>query len=109
MNSFPWLQLLNLYTDSNWHVKIFTVIFLIMSNLIPNETKRFVPRDRPWITKPIKNLLNRKNRLFKNYKKHGYKIKEKDSLDTFRIECHQAVENAKLTYLENLGNNVNTP
>ena len=30
-------------------------------------------------------------------------------LDTFRIECQQAVENAKLTYLTNLGNNVTGP
>ena len=80
-----------------------------MSNFIPNETKRFVPRDPPWITKPIKTLLNRKNRLFKNYKKHGYKIEDKDRLDTFRRECHQTVETAKLTYLKNLGNKVNDP
>ena len=44
-----------------------------MSNFIPSETKRFVPSDPPWITNPLKTLLNKKNRLFKNYKKHGYK------------------------------------
>ena len=80
-----------------------------MSNLIPNETKRFVSRDPPCITNSIKTLLNKKNRLFKNYKKHGYKIEDKNRLDTFRTECHLAVENAKLTYLENLGNKVNDP
>ena len=51
-----------------------------MSNFIPNETKRFVPRDPPWITKPLKTMLNRKNRLFKNYKKHGYKAEDKARL-----------------------------
>ena len=80
-----------------------------MSNFIPNEIKRFVPRDPPWITKPIKTLLNRKNRLFKNYKKHGYKREDRDRLDTFRRECQQTVESAKLTYLKNLGNKVNDP
>ena len=65
MTSFPWFQHLNINTDPNWQVKTFTEIFLnIMSNLIPNETKRFVPRDPPWITKPLKTMLNRKNRLF---------------------------------------------
>ena len=65
MTNFPWLQHLNLYTDANWQVKTFTDIFLnIMSNFIPNEIKRFVPRDPPWITKPIKTLLNRKNIYF---------------------------------------------
>ena len=34
-----------------------------MSNFIPNETKRFVPRDPPWIIKSLKAMLNRKNRL----------------------------------------------
>ena len=76
-----------------------------MSNSIPNETKRFVP----WITKPLKTKLNRKNRLFKNYKRHGYKIEDKVRLDAFRIECQQAVESAKLAYLTNLGNKVNDP
>ena len=108
MHRFPWLQRLN--TDANWQVKTFTDIFVnIMSNFIPNETKRFVSRDPPWITNSIKALLNKKNRLFKNYKKHGYKMEDKNWLDTFRTECHLAVENAKLTYLENLGNKVNDP
>ena len=110
MICFPWLQHLNLNTDINWQVKTFTDIFLnIMSNFIPNETKRFVPRDPPWITKPIKTLLNRKNRLYKNYKKHGYKIMDKERLDTFRMECQHAVETAELNYLKNLGNKVNDP
>ena len=102
MTNFPWLQLLNLNTDANWQVKTFTDMFL-------NEIKRFVPRDPPWITKPIKTLLNRKNRFFKNYKKHGYKREDRDMLDTFRMECQQAVQSAKLTYLQNLGNKANDP
>ena len=70
MTSFPWLQHLNLNTDPNCQVKTFTDIFLnIMSNSIPNETKKFIPHYPPWITKPLKPLLKRKNRLFKNYKK----------------------------------------
>ena len=73
MNSFPWRQHLNTNTNPNWQVKTFNDIFLnIMSNFIPNGTKRFVPRDHPWITKSLKTILNRKYRLFKNYKKHSY-------------------------------------
>ena len=63
-----------------------------MSNFIPNETKRFVQRNPPWITKPLNTMLNMKNRL-----------------DTFRIECQQAVETAKLSYRRNLANRVNNP
>ena len=80
-----------------------------MSNYIPNETKRFIRRDPPWITKPIKTMLNRKNRLLKNYKKHRYKDEDKVRLDAFRTECQNVVETAKLTYLKNLRNKVNDP
>ena len=67
MASFPWLRHLNINTDPNWDVRTFTDIFLkLMSNLIPNETKSFVPRDPPWITKLLKTMLNRKNKLHKN-------------------------------------------
>ena len=110
MTKFPWRQHLNANTDTNWQVKTFTDIFLnIMTNFIPNDTKRIVPRDPPWINKPIKTLLNKKNRVFKNYKKHGYKIEDKDRLDTFRMECKEVVGTAKMTYLKNLGNKVNDP
>ena len=54
-------------------------------------------------------MLNRKNRLFNNYKRHGYKAEDKVRLDAFRIECQQAVEIAKLSYLTNVGNKVNNP
>ena len=80
-----------------------------MSNFIPNEIKRFVPRDPPWITKQLKTMLNRKNRLFKNYKKHGYKVEDMVRLDAFRKECQEAVENTKSVYLKNLGNKLNDP
>ena len=80
-----------------------------MSNFIPNETKRFVPRNPPWITKPLKTILNRKNRLFNNYKRHGYKAEDIVRLDAFRIKCQQAGETAKLSYLTNLGHKVNSP
>ena len=74
MTNFPWSQHLNINTNPNWQVKTFNSIFLnIMSQFIPNEIKKFVPRDPPWITKSLKCMLNRKNRLFKNYKRHGYK------------------------------------
>ena len=110
MTSFPWFQHLNINPDPNWQVKTFTDTFLnIMSNFIPNEIKRFVPRDPPWITRPLKTMLNRKNRLFKNYKRYGYKTEDKVRLDAFRVECQKAVESAKLSYLTNLGNKVNDP
>ena len=110
MTNFPWFQHLSLNTDPNWQVKTFIDIVLnIMSNFVPNEIRRFVPRDPPWITKALKSMLKRKNRLYKNYKRHGYKDDNKARLVTFCGECQQAVENVKSTYLTNLGNKVNDP
>ena len=60
----------------------------------------------PWITKPLKTLLNRKNRFFKKYKRHGYKLEDKTRPEHFRKECQDAVETAKLTYLTNMGKKI---
>ena len=69
MTNFPWRQQLNFNTDPNWQVKTFTDTLLnIMSSFIPNGIKRFVPRDPPWISQPLKAMLKRKNRFFNNYK-----------------------------------------
>ena len=60
------------------------------------------------MTKHLKTLLNENNRLYKNYKRHGYKADYKVRLGAFRIECQQA-EMAKLSYLANLGDKLNNP
>ena len=104
MSNFPWNQHLNLNHDPNWQSKEFNKIFLnIMSNFIPHESKKFLPRDNPWITKPIKDMIKKKNRLYSNYKRHGFQQNDKIRLENFRLECQQAVQNAKNAYLRNLG------
>ena len=109
MISFPWVQHFRLNPDHNWQVKTFTDIFLnIMPTFIPNEIKKCSPRDPPWITSHLKTLLNKKNRLYKNYKRYGYKAEDKVRLDAFRIECQQTVEMAKISYLANLGDKLNS-
>ena len=98
MASFPWVQHLNINADPNWQVKTFHENLLnIMMNFVPNETKT------------LKTMLNRKNKLFKNYKSHGYKEEDKSRVDAFRIECQKAVENAKSSYLSLMGDKVNKP
>ena len=106
--NFPWNEQLNLNNDPTWQVKTFTdTILNIMSNFVPNEVKRVTPRDPPWLTKPLKTLLKKKNRLFTSYKNHGYKKEDKVRLDAFRSECKEAVELAKCNYTTNLGNKLN--
>ena len=110
MENFPWSQQLNLNTNPNRPVNTFHEIFLnIMTNFIPNVIKKCVPRDPPWITKSLKTLLHKKNRLYHNYKKHEYKDKDKIRLEAFRTECKEAVRLSKLSYLSNLGYKLNDP
>ena len=71
--------------------------------------KKIVPRDPPWITKSLKTLLRRKNRLYKHYKMHGYREEDKLRLSTFREECKVAVEKSRSQYLTNLGEKINDP
>ena len=107
MENFPWSQQLNLNTDPNWQVKTFHEIFLnIMASFIPNEIKKCVPRDPPWIIKSLKTLLKKKNRLYHNYNKHGYKEEDKIRIECFRTECKEAVESANLS---KLGSKLNEP
>ena len=54
-------------------------------------------------------MLSRKNRLYKSYKRYGYKEEDKVRLDTFRTECDQAVEEDTLSDLTNSGNKANDP
>ena len=105
--SFPWSRHLNINPDPNWQVKQFTEIFLnIMSNFVPHETKRVVPRDLPLKTKSLKSKLNRENSL-KATKDMVTKPEDKIRVDNFRKECQEAVETAKLSYLTNIDNKLN--
>ena len=88
ISCFPWSDVLNKTPDPNWQAETFTEILLnIMTNFIPNETITVKPRNPPWITKPIKTMLNKQSRLFKHFKKHGYKTDDKYRLDSYREEC----------------------
>ena len=63
-----------------------------MSNNVPNKIINGVPGDPPWISRSLKNMLNKQNRLFQNYKRHGYKFDDKNRVDNFRKECKMAVK-----------------
>ena len=107
MRNFNWGHHLNLNSNPDWQVKEFNKTFLnIMSNFIPNEIRKILPRDNPWITKPLKTMIRKKNRLYNSYKKHGFRHDDKVKLDNFRAECQKAIEDAKNDYLINLGNKV---
>ena len=104
ISSFPWSEVLNGNPDTNWQAKAFSEILLnIMSNFIPNKTVTIKPKDPPWITKSLKTMLNKQTRLFKHFKKHGYKSEDKKRLDSYRDECKKSIDNSKESYLKLLG------
>ena len=110
MAGFPWARHLSLNTDPNWQVKTLQETFMnIMSNFIPNKMKKFFPRDSPWISRELKTLLRRKDRLYRNYKRHGFLVEDRSRLDTFRAECQLAVESARTLYLKNFGDQLGDP
>ena len=59
--------------------------------------------------KSLKTLLKKKNRLYYNYKKDGYKEDDKIRLEAFHTECKEAVVSAKLPCLSYLGSKLNEP
>ena len=107
MTGFPWRLHININTNPNCQVKTFTETFLNVSNFIPNETKRLVTPEPPWISTPL--ILNSKNRLFNNQERQGYKAEDKVMPEAFRNKCQQAVETAEESYLMNLGNKTDNP
>ena len=110
ISNFPWQQHLSSNPDPNWQAESFSEIFMnIMSNFIPNETIKVIPREPPWITKPLKIMLRKQNRLFKNCKRHGFRPEDKIRVANFREECMTAVSKAKKSYLSNLGTKLTDP
>ena len=74
-----------------------------MSNFVPNEVKTFYPQDPEWLSSDIKKLLRNQNKIYKRYKKNGYKNEDKVIVDRLRNECHEVVNNAKEKHLRDLG------
>ena len=99
-----WEANLRKYCDPNDQVKFFNECILnIMSNFVPNEVKTFRPQEPEWLNSNIKNLLKRQSKVFKRYKKNGYKNEDKVLVDQVKKDCQEAIENAKEKYLRDLG------
>ena len=110
IDNVNWEDQFNHNLDPNWQVEYFTKTILnIISNFIPNDIVKVHPKDPPWITNQLKSMIKKQNRLYKNYKRHGYKIEDKIRVDHYNNECKKAVDNAKQFYLNNLSKKINDP
>ena len=110
IRNFPWINHFNSNTDINWQVNSFSEIILnIMNNFIPNKIIKVFPSQPPWFNNDIRNMLNKQKRLYRNYKRHGFKPKDKIRVDAFQGECKNAILTAKENYLMSLGSKLADP
>ena len=54
-------------------------------------------------------MLRNQNKVFKRYKKNGYKIEDKVIVDRLRNECQETILNVKEKYLRELGSKLANP
>ena len=70
-----------------------------MSNFIPNELKKRIPGDYPSMNADLKRLLRKTDKHYRNYKKHWYRGKDKETREALRDEYKESIEAAKKLYL----------
>ena len=110
ISEFPWEDELRRYQNPTHQVTLFTECILnIMSNFVPNEEKTNCPREPEWFNRNIKNLLRKQNKIYKRYKKDGYKNEDKLILDRLKKECFEAITNAKEKHYRDLGTKLADP
>ena len=72
-NDFPWkVNFQNLNPTEQVDILNQTILN-IMSNFVPNEIKTIRPREPEWMNRNIKRLLRNQSKVFKRYKRNGYK------------------------------------
>ena len=105
ISQFPWHERLNQILDSpSLQVRLLNETILnIMSTFVPNKTIKITPSAPEWLNQDIKNMLKKQNRIFKKYKKNGFREIDEVPLDLYRKECAEAIEKSKKKYLLKLG------
>ena len=104
IQNFDWINHFRTNSDPNWQAESFTEILLnIISNFVTYNIVKIKPKEPPWITIHLKSMLKKQNRLYRNYKRHGFKSDDKIRVDQYNNECKTAVDHAKQSYLNKLG------
>ena len=74
----------------NWYAHVF-ILFITLCTVLISFGFTFHPPPEAFSKEALKTLLKKKNRLYYNYKRHGYKDEDKLRLEAFRTECKEAV------------------
>ena len=106
-------------TDFNWHracpntnvnekVSIFSnTIMNIISNFIPHETIVCDDKDRPWINKAIKSLIQEKKDRFKKYRKSINNIHLLQRLRLLQENLNSFISVSKQSYYSRMSTKLN--
>ena len=93
---FNWHEHLDKITCPNEQVKLLNEVLLnIYSNFIPNQVKTVKPRQAPWITPAVKNILRKKNHAYKTFVKNGQPDDKLEGIKSMISEGAKMIENAK--------------
>ena len=105
ISQFPWQNRIEQIADNpTLQVELLNETILnIMSNFVPNDLRKIKPSEPNWLNRNIKAMLKKQNRLYKKFKKHGFREEDKIILDLYRNECAKAIEMSKQNYLRDLG------
>ena len=103
ISSFPWADNFQNLVPTEQVDLLNRTILNIMANFVPNEIRTIRPREPEWMNKNIKRLLRNQSKVFKRYKRNGYKNDDKQILENLKIECQNEIMIAKDKYSKNLG------
>ena len=110
ISGLPWEFRLGHYTNPTDQVNFLNQSILnIMSNFVPNEIKTVRPLEPEWLNPDIKKLLRNQNKIYKKYKKNGFKNEDKIIIDRLRTECFHKIKDAKEKHLMHLGGKLADP
>ena len=98
---FPWKDTLSDIACPNLQVKTLNETLLnIFSNFIPNKTITVRPRQAPWITQPIKNVIRKKNRAYKSFIRNGQPEDRLEAITNMIAHGSKLIEDAKENTLQ---------
>ena len=105
LSEFPWESQLDSIQNPNGQVSFLNEVLLnVMSNFVPNSTKKCRLNDPPWFNNAVRKILRKHNKLHKRYRLNNFSIPDKIKLDECRNLCSKTIENAKNSFLISQGN-----
>ena len=84
-------------------------ILNIMSNFVPNEERKVRPVDPPCLSDDIRRRLRKHNKIYKKFKRDGFKDEEKAKIEQSKSKINNAIQTAKEKYLQREGNKLCDP